>query len=215
MDRKYGITREESSALNIGEHPEYGPLKKYLTDPVRWGLSVNGVELNLSTAQLMDHRGVREMVAEKLTMIVPPMKADKWLVTLQGVMSKAVVIDSPDDASGAGLVWQHLMQFLQRADLDADGTDTTARGQLLRGVPVVQIKGEEKFVYFRGADFVNYLRKNRAEELRGPNLWFALKAHGVTHGSFRIGVDVRQVWCLPLEAVPNNTPNRKPIKSEF
>jgi len=215
VNRKFGITKEESSILNIGEHPEYGPLKKYMTDPVRWGLSVNGVEVHMTTSSLMDHRNIRESIAEKLTLIVPPMKADKWLSILQTVMSEAVIIDTPDEASGHGLVWQHLMQFLQRADLDAPGNDTTTRGMLLRGVPVVQLKGEERFIYFRGSDFVTYLRKNRAEELRGPNLWFALKEHGVTHGSLRIGQDVRQVWCMPVSGVPNNTPNRKPIKAEF
>ncbi|HSH25916.1 MAG TPA: hypothetical protein VLA13_10325, partial [Massilibacterium sp.] len=203
VERKYGITKEESNEIFIGQQPDFTTLKKYLTDPVRWGLCVNEVEIPLSTSEIMDHRRVREAVADKLTTVIPPMKNDKWLAVLKKLMDSAILIDVPDEASPAGLLWQHLIQFLQRADLDSDGTDKVDRGMLLRGMPVVQEKDGNKHVYFRGSDFVTYLRRNRAEDLKGPNLWFALKKNGVDHGSLRIGGTTRQIWSLPLHELQN------------
>jgi len=53
-------------------------------------------------------------------------------------------------------------------------------------------------VFFRGPDFIDYLRKNRSEDLRGPNLWIALKKIGVEHTKIRVKDKVVSVWYLPL-----------------
>lgn len=215
VNRKFGITKEEHTAMNLGEHPEFTSLKKYLTDPVRWGLEMDGYELNLTTQDIMDHKKVREMVAEKMTRIIPPMKCDKWLITLQALMENAVLIDAPDDASSHGLIWSHLRTFLQRADMTSTGENKEDRKMLLRGIPVIQMKEGQKLVYFRGSDFVSHLRKNRAEELRGPNLWFALKQHGVSHMSLRIGSVVRDVWAVDMDKIEQPKMEGKKIEPEF
>ncbi len=215
VERKFGITPDEKSELNMGKHPNFNQLRKYMTEPVKWGLDIDGVEVNVTTPELMDHRKVREAVADKLTQIIPTMKNERWVVVLQKLMESALVIDAPDEASTHGLVWQQLMLFLQRADLDADGKDTSARELLLRGVPVLQEKNGDKIVYFRGSDFVSFLKKNRAEDLKGPNLWFALKKHGVTHGSLRIGNTTRQVWNVPLDLTGVHDPSDIEIKPEY
>lgn len=216
VNRKFGITKEEHTTMNLGEHPKFTGLKKYLTDPVRWGLEMDGgFELNLTTQDIMDYKKVREAVAEKLTRIIPPMKADKWLAILQTLMNEAVLVDAPEDASSHGLIWSHLRTFLQRADMTSTGENTEDRKMLLRGIPVVQLKNEKKLIYFRGSDFVNYLRKNRAEELRGPNLWFALRQHGVTHTSLRIGSVVRDVWAVEMDKIEQPKMEGKKIEPEF
>jgi len=215
VERKFGITPDEKSELNMGKHPAFNQLKKYMTEPVKWGLDIDGVEINVSTPELMDHRKIREAVADRLTRIIPPMKNDKWIVILQGLMENTLVVDAPDEASTHGLVWQQLMLFLQRADLESDGKDTADRELLLRGVPVVQDKDGGRIVYFRGSDFVSFLKKNRAEDLKGPNLWFALRKHGVTHGSLRIGDTTRQVWSVPIDLLGVHNPKGKEIKTEY
>lgn len=215
VTRKFGITKEESNEIFIGEHPEFTGLKKYLTDPVRWGLGVAGVEVTLNTSEIINYNKIREAIIEKLTLVVPPMKNDKWLVILKGLTEQVITIDAPEEASSAGLVWQHLIQFSQRANLDSDGNNIADRELLLRGIPVVQNKNDERVIYFRGSDFVNYLKKNRAEELRGPNLWFALKNHGVEHSKLRIGKTVRPVWSIGIDKIYNHEPVDVPIELEY
>jgi len=207
IKKKYGITEEENAEIFIGKQPEFDLLKKYLTDPVRWGLVINNVEVPLSTNDLMDHRCVRIAIANTMTQIIPPMKNDSWLVLLKKLMDEVVLVDVPDEASSVGLVWQHLIQFLQRTDFDSDGTDIVDRNILFRGVPVVQEKDGERVIYFRGSDFVNYLKKNRTEDLKGPNLWFALRNYGVGYGPLRIGKIVRQVWYVPVSQVSDQNLN--------
>ena len=215
VNRKFGISKEEKSSLILGEHPKYGPLIKYETNPVKWGLNVNEVEVNVTTSELMNHKTIREVIAEKLTMVVPPMKQDQWLATLQGIMTTTSVVEVPDEASTTGLIWNHLMSYLRRGDLGATGTDTKARGAIFRGVPVVVMHKEEKCVFFRGSDFVAFLRKNRSEEIKGPNLWFALKEHGVRHHKIRVGSAIVQAWYIPVDRVEMYTPESDSMEAGF
>lgn len=217
VNRKFGITAEEKGELEMGKAPEFGPLEKYMTNPVRWRLMVDGVGMNLTTPQLMDFRAVREAIADNLTKLVPPMKNDRWQVMLYAMMQDATLIEAPEEATLEGNLMHRLQEFFRRTDLESDGTNTEDREQLLTGSPVVQLatSGEGRVVYFRGSDFMDYLKKNRAEDVKGPNLWVLMRDAGVQHGKLRVKGASIQVWWLPLEdeAMPVREP--KEVRSEF
>lgn len=199
VNRKFGITPDEKNEMDMGTYPDFGPLTKYLTDPVRWGLTVDDKEIILSTPELMDYRRVREAIADSLTKLIPPMKNDRWQTELHKLMNIANLVEAPEEASSAGAMWDKLQEFIQKTDLSSDGTDKEARADLLHGAPVVQVtKGGDRVVYFRASDFAGFLKKSRAEELKGPNLWMAFKARGVTHERLRVGKKVVNVWAVPL-----------------
>ncbi len=198
VTRKYGITPDDKSELEMGEQLEFGPLEKINTTPPKWVLHVGGAAVDLTTTELMDFRYVRIAVAEKLTKLIPPMKNEKWQVMLHDMMNNTVEIEAPDDASVGGLIKRRLYEFLGRTDLTVDG-EIQDRQNLLLGMPVVQTANDgSRRVFFRGSDFVDYLRKSRSEELKGPNLWMALRDMGVEHGRMRVGKTVVPVWSAPL-----------------
>lgn len=200
VTRKHGITPDEKSEMELGKPPEFGNLIKVKTDPPRWTLHVEGKPVTLTTAELMDYRKVREAVADCMTRLIPPMKNDRWQAQLHKLMETATELEAPEEASTSGFIGSRLQEFFQRTDLSSDGTDKNDREVLFLGSPVVQVNENtgERCVYFRGADFIDYLKKNRSEELKGPNLWMALRSVGVEHARLRIGNRVLNVWYTPL-----------------
>ena len=201
VDRKFGITGEEQGELEIGATPTFSSVKKFLTDPVKWSINVDGAEVTVSTATLMDFRSMRIAIADKLTKIVPPMKNDRWIKILSPLLAAAQIIEAPQDASNFGVVLTRLREFIQKADLTSTGEDISKRSAILRGSPVVQVSDGEKVVYFRGTDFKEYLKKTRSDELKGVDLWMHLKDHGVDHTKLRIGKGLHHVWYVKVKDV--------------
>lgn len=215
VQRKFGITPEEKGELEMGETPDFTHLVKYITEPVRWGLYVSNKQLILGTAEIMDYRKVREAVAEHLTLLIPPMKNDRWQAILHQLMQSARHIEAPEEASASGMIRYRLMEFCERADLTSAGTDTNERENLLHGSPVVQERTGGRCVMFRASDFVDFLKKTRSEELRGPNLWMALRDLGIEHTRLRVSGTVVPVWVVPLDEENIITMRQPTITSEI
>lgn len=215
VTRKYGITPEEKGEMDMGALPAFGPLEKYMTTPVRWSMYVDGARVNLSTNQLMDFRAVREAVAEALTRLIPPMKNDRWQVILHDLMAKAVMIEAPEEATIEGVMWNRLQSFLAKTDLESDGLDQNDRESLHYGTPVVQDRDGTRMVYFRGQDFLDYLKKNRADDVKGPQVWVILKQHGCEHTKLRVGKQSVNVWYVKVDKLTTSEIKPKEIKSEM
>lgn len=207
VTRKYGISSGDLERLNtVDALPIFTDLVKYMTEPVRWEFKINGVTItNIGTIQLLDWRAMRELIADRLTRVVPMIKAQEWERILQPLMATARIIEAPDDASVAGVIRSRLREFASKTDLLSRGEDKSERQALLRGMPVVQVAGGERCVVFRGEDFVNFLKRTRTEELKGVNLWFAVKGIGVFHERMRITTAKENyninVWCMPVKEV--------------
>ena len=198
IKRQFGITPDEKGELELGKPPEFTKLEKYTTEPVRWVLYVDGVPVTLATHELMDYKAVRRAIADNLTKIIAPMKNDKWEAKLCGLMDKAIILEAPEEASTYGFIRDRLFAFFGRADLTSDGENTEDRESLLFGSPVVQVLNSKRVIYFRGSDFIDFLKKNRSEELKGSNLWMALRKIGVEHGKLRVSNSVISVWYVPI-----------------
>jgi len=202
ITRKFGITPDENNEMALGKPPGFDNLRKITTEPVKWLMAVDGQDIVLATTELMDYRRVRESVADRLTRLIAPMKNEQWQGILHPLMQQATIIDAPDEASIPGIVRAKLNSFIRKADLKSDGKDTKDREILHSGAPVVQIRKdkdqEDRVVYFRGQDFVDFLKKNRSEELKGSNLWMAVRAAGVNHCKLRVGSTSIRVWYVPI-----------------
>ena len=199
--RKFGIIPNEAPDEDTGL-PEFSDLRKYNVEPVRWVVAVNGVDVNFTTPDLLNPSRVREAIADKLTLLISPMKIVDWSRKLKELMSSARVIDAPEEASLVGVLRQRLAEFIQKADLNTDGEDRTMRNALLVGAPVLQIRKDERVIYFRGSDFLEYLRKikfDTSSSLMGPSIWVALRNMDVGYERLRINsTTTREVWYVPV-----------------
>ncbi len=212
LTRKFGISIDGPLDANL---PAFTDLKKYATDPVKWEISVNEHPMIVPTEALMKFNSLRAVITEHLHLVPPRMKDNQWDAILNRLMQEVQIIEVPDEASTPGMVRYKLEEWLHKTDFDNDGTNTEDRLSLLRGVPIIQlVKGERKIV-FRGLDFVAHLKKTRSEELKGVNLWLALKDAGVEHGRMRIGDQIISVWLLGVDNRGNIKLAIPTIKSEF
>lgn len=203
VTRKFGITPEEKGEMDMGAYPEFGPLEKINTEPPRWYLYVDGVRIPLTTMDMMDYKSIRVAVADHMTRLIPPMKNERWQTILHNLMTSTVEYDAPEEASAKGFLKARLSEFLHRADLDSDGTNKKDREHLTHGVPVVQLheSSGDRCVFFRAQDFIDFLKKSRSEEMKGPALWLAMKSMGVEHVRMRVARSVMSVWYVPISFV--------------
>jgi hypothetical protein len=144
---------------------------------------------------------MREIITEKAMRVVPMIKAAEWERILNPLLASVRVVDTPDDASIAGVVRLRLKEFAAKTDLTNKGQDKEDRKVLLRGLPCVQDIDGERYVLFRGQDFINHLKRTKSEELKGINLWFAVKDLGTEHAKTRVGEQSINVWRIPVEIV--------------
>lgn len=203
LRRKFGITSADLDRMNAVESlPEFKDLVKYLSEPVRWEITIDGVKVtNISTEQLLEFRAMRMIIAERLTRVVPSLKPAEWERILGPLMKDARVIEAPDDASVSGVIRDRLREFAAKTDLRSRGENPEDRKALLRGMPIVYKVNGERCVVFRAQDFINYLKRMKSEELKGVNLWFAIKGIGVGHTKMRAGDENINVWYIPVKSV--------------
>lgn len=215
IKRKFGINKDEYDALSAAQSlPLFAALTKYCSEPVRWEMSIDDVRVsNIPTEILLDWSAMRKLAAEKLTKIFPLIKNQEWERILSPLMKEARIVDAPDDASVAGIIRARLREFAGKADLMSTGEIVADRKAMLRGLPCVQVYQGERVVMFRAQDFVNFLKRAKAESLTGVNLWFAVKDIGVGHTKLRAGEYNINVWYVPLDEVMKDNP--EPSKPEF
>lgn len=204
VKRQYGITKSEYKDLeNEDRMPAVTEMIKYDTDPIKWGVVIEGKLINnIITEDLYDSHRMRMRISEALQIPVPQLTNKFWFDrVIEPLMPSARVESTPTDASLPGVIWARLKEFTRKADTRKDGSDAESKKILFTGSPVVHAtKDGDKVIIFRAQDFVQYLKRTKSEELKGPNLWFALKNSGsVDHLKLRIGKQTVNVWSVPME----------------
>lgn len=210
LKRRFGISRSELDAMNAeNDMPEFTNLVKYIGDSNRYTFDINGVTIKpIDNETLMRFIRIRDKVYHDLSILLPVISQKTWETTLMEMTANQRVVETPEDASPAGIIKSRLEEFIARADLTSDGKNPTYE-DLESGLPVVredyaatEYEAARRVVLFRGMDFVEYLRKTRSEELKSNNLWMALKDKcGATHSRVRVNGKPKNVWCVPLTDV--------------
>jgi hypothetical protein len=191
-----------------------GCLTKYLTDPPRWVLDINGIDVEFTSDELMDYRVIRRAALERADIVAPPMKNEEWLLILKERMTNKKTVEAPKDASVHGHLMQALIEFIQIADRSTKGKE-----DLLRGIPVkdkYKMGADEVMVaFFRSQDFIAYLkRKKMATTLTNNVLWMRLRSMGCDHTKIRITAHKQvQVWFVVMDD-ETCTPRLEPIREE-
>lgn len=193
LKQEFGISKDEASEDDAFNNlPGFDRIVQYQTDPKRYGLMVMGVEVQMTGAQILDYRQVRTAIMDATCEVIPLITSKRWESIITPLMKTAEKREAPLDASPAGIVYSKLKEFCRKADLTL--REKEDQKLLLRGIPIAQVIDKELSICFRGSDFVEYLKRQKAEELKGPNLWLALAAFGVKHSQMRIGDQNVRIW---------------------
>lgn len=197
LTRQFGIKPTEIS--NTGDPDKFEMLRRVNTEPPRWLIRVNGQDVPLLTEQLMKYQALELRVLEHSSIVLRPMKADEWRLALGELMRTLVTIEAPDDASTSGQMAGRLAEYLHKA-LDARNLPSTEIARTLDlGRPVRMEREDGDWVFFKGTEFVKHLKRTKGEDMRGPDMWMALRKMGVDHGDFSLGGKKHNLWRYPYQ----------------
>lgn len=219
VNREFGISKSEFEDMSaVTMLPDFSGVVKYITDPVKWGISVNGQYINnIPTEVLYNFETLKNRITETLTIGVPSITKKGWEKIIIPLIGSARIVDMPDDASVSGMVGNRLREFLDKANISV-ADDDKEREKLLRGIPCVTTVDGVKAVVFRAMDFVKYLKAVKSEEVKGPNLWFALKNLPdieLMHGRISVKGRKMTVWYTPLSGYDRPEHSMPSFKQEF
>jgi hypothetical protein len=190
---KYGVRGNE-----LENYDEFmvGCLTKHTTDPPRWILDINGIDVEFSSDDLMNYNRVRVLTLERANVISPPMKAEEWLQILRDRMESLKIEEAPDDANSYGDLCQALTEFSQRSDRGQGG-----REDVLRGIPTkAELKDIGPVVMFRSQDLLAFLkRKKLPVNLTGSKLWMALRTIGCGHQKIKVSGKPTNLWYIQTD----------------
>jgi hypothetical protein len=214
LTRKFGIT-PKNVVGDPGAEPmaEVTAVRRYNSDPPRYELTADNVAVSCTRDVLQDWRLLRKLLQDALRRLMPEMKPqtyDKEFLGRYLQMIEDVVV--PEDASPQGLARARLAEWLKKATI-ADKPEQ--RQAVLRKQPVrCDLNGELVYM-FRSQDFVDHLRRARAEELRGLELFHAILPMGLTVKNVRIGKTPIRLWVLPASVTEDEELDPKTFTTEF
>lgn len=203
LTRKFGVgSSDDVNGKNHGALPTFTDLVKYDTEPVKWSVKMDDVTVdNLSTDDILRYAHMEKIIVERLGRGAPMLKEKDWRAIVNVLLDTHRIVEVPDDASSSGIIRSKLVDFVKKAvvSLGKDELDED-RTVLLRGLPIVyRDSGGAEFVAFRGTDFMEFLKRTRSEELKGVNIYFAIKTMGVENHNVRVDkTRVVKCWCIPM-----------------
>lgn len=219
LNREFGIDPDED--FNNDNGHEFSNLKKFITEEthefVVWELQYNERSIKVNNDVLSDFMALRKEILKQLDVMLQPMKVADWTGILNDLLQTHTKEFVPETATIAGLVRTRMIEFIQKADLESDGENPDDRALINRGVPVVQLIDSVRAVCFRAQDFVNYLKKTRGEDIRGPNLYIALSTAGLKSKRIRLnGTDNKtSIWYLPIDDLGSEELGNDDFKTEY
>lgn len=178
----------KSVIVSVTELPTYANLRKHETEPPTYELAINGQDVRLSTAQVLDHGKLTVAAFEQLNVILPFMAPASWKEQLKTLIDEMAVIDAPEDASESGIIWATVKQFL-----------ATHRGDTLEDVGTRPVQNEVN-VYVTGTMLRRAL-KERNVIVEQRKLWGIVRSKGAINKTVRVGEKVVRVWAIPLAEV--------------
>lgn len=220
VTREFGISTDESKELDAQDQlPQFTELIEYQSEPPRWGIHVNGKLIaNIPTIILRDPAAMGTLIFEQLKINIPKITQDSWRRRiLDPLIPTLRVIEVPKEASASGIIAAKFNEFVQKADLTSDGTNTEDRKALTRNIPVVQVINGTRCIVFRGTAFSEFLKRNKAEVMTGMDLWTSLRRDcGADHDKLRIpGGKPINVWFAPITEDHEVKVDEPKFRSEF
>lgn len=169
----------------------FGPMMRMNTDPPTWIWEINNHRLELDTKALMDQRRFQEECLNKISVYPTLIKAATWkkLVTDAVATTKGHEIEVPDEATRDGLIWSYLVDFCTSKVM------AKAFDEVLLGKP--WLNPEDKYTYFQGKDFYQYLQQRRVSGFTEKEVWKIFHRRGVEKKGFNIKGKFVNIWFAP------------------
>jgi hypothetical protein len=130
----------------------FGDLTKFNTDPPMWILAVNGKNIELTTAQLLDPRQAQQRFAETANILMHLTKKTSWDKLMKEKIEQAEIKDVPSDVTHEGQ-WDHHLNDFCTGRAGARELDELLMGR-------AYIDPSDGRAYFRSMDFFKYMNRH-------------------------------------------------------
>jgi hypothetical protein len=201
---RYGISGFRTAKLN-GSMPKLENLRKILTDPPRWTLTINEQDVDLQTDDLMLIPRLRRCVMERCSIVFPVMKQHEWDHHLETLLADHTIVEAPEDAGVSGMFRYLFREFLARR------RNARNREDLLSGLPYL----ESGKVFFRSMDLLAFLERKKFRDYDTSDVFIALRKLGAGHVKWNVKGQGLQLWYIeepkddqdePFDAVVDESP---------
>jgi hypothetical protein len=185
--RKFGINSDSIPSEIIGD------LIKYSVLPPIWQLNVNGVYINFRTEELMNHIIYQKKCFEKLHTWPKSLKKESWRKIIEERLNNVDVREAPEEASQDGFFKALLVQFC------TERAEALTRDQVLNK----RVFTGDGFHYFRGTDFLDFLRFNNFTYYNRQEVFLRFRELGGIPVRFRVSPKVIiRAWRIKVQENP-------------
>lgn len=199
QQRPYGVQYRLEADARQYDAATIRKLRKLNTDPPRFKLEVAAHDVELNTEEFLSYSKLRHRIIELLSIVLPPMKQERWELQLKDLLDQREDFEAPEEASQSGLIWQRCIEYLSRY------RRAKTKEDLLKELPWM----DTGYVYFRFSGMSRYLSQFRMES-HPEMIYERLKKEGGNHKTIRVKGKVMAVWCIPVEALREQTEDFTP-----
>ena len=163
-------------------------LTKICTNPPVWVVQVAGARLQMDTEEFMSQQKFGKKCIEAINFYPMTLKTNKWKQLINSLLREVREIDAPSDAGAVGQFFYHLEQFC------TNRAPANSKDEMLLGKPW----HEDGRTYFRSADLFKYLEQQRFRDVKGNQIYAALKQDGgVKHHFSHLRGKGVNYWSVP------------------
>lgn len=173
----------------LADLPELSDLVKITTEPARYKVRVNGVEVPLSESELENPAKFSSVCLHRLNLVIPTPRPSDWKDVLKDLVATRTEEAAPSDSGDKGILLVYFDDFmLQR--FRSDTINDVLRG----GYPARDVDGR---VYFKSIDFLTFIRKRGFQKFDLPEIYAILRREvKLEHGERTILGKTLPLWSV-------------------
>lgn len=184
---KYGVGDGEPVTSNFS----IDSIRKIGEDDPYYVITVDGLPIRLTSAQLMDFKTFKRYVFEKHNKIIGTLKPNDWEALLIDAMEDLEIEEAPEEFGTVGMI--------RRAFFDWTSQRLTGfkrRIHVIDGQPYYD--DENRAIFFRGVDFIAYCRRNLSYNIDSRVIWLVLEEDGAEEQRINVRGHRMRLWRYPV-----------------
>ena len=203
VTRRYGIDASERD-------PNFGGLRKYLTDPPLWHLDVDGRTIVLDTKQLHNFSMYQQRCMEVLNICPPDVKKTDWVAKLNALLQDVQEVEVPADMTKQGLLQEAIYEFCRLSE-------SSSRLSIASNGVFRYEEEKTKQWWFTGRDAVIFIQEfKKMRHIKEAEVFTELKNMGATNIAKYIDRTVgnKKIWMLDIYEIDEDVVDSSDFKSQ-
>ncbi len=192
LKRKFGVGDGEGDFANF----IIDSIRKVGIEDPYYVVVVDGLQIRLTSVDLLQFSKFRRAVFEKLNKIIPPMKPAPWEKMLAALMIDMEIEEAPEEISTSGAIMTLFMDWTAQRLHGVVGV----RDRIGDGQPFYS--KEDHFILFRGTDFLSYVRRNANKIIDDRIIWLTLQEEGAEQMRELVNGRNVRIWKFPVGTEP-------------